>query len=212
VVRQGYVLRLPDSIPLDRAAPLLCAGITPYAPLTRHGAGPGQQVAVVGLGGLGHMGVQLAHAMGAETTALSRSERKRADALSLGADHYHATADPETFARLKGRFDLIVCTISNNIDVDAYVGLLRLGGKLVFIGLPPEKQSFSIRDLCDGHKTITGSNIGGIAATQQMLDFCAAHDVAPRIELITADQVDAAYQRVVAGDVRFRFVIDIASL
>ncbi|MDR1264999.1 MAG: NAD(P)-dependent alcohol dehydrogenase [Propionibacteriaceae bacterium] len=212
VVRQGYVLRLPDSIPLDRAAPLLCAGITPYAPLVRHGAGPGQQVAVIGLGGLGHMGVQLAHAMGAEVTALSRSENKRADALSLGADHYHATADPETFTNLKGRFDLIICTISNNIDVDAYVGLLRLGGKLVFIGLPPEKQAFSTRGLCDGHKTITGSNIGGIAATQQMLDFCAAHDVAPRIELITADQVDAAYQRVVAGDVRFRFVIDIASL
>jgi uncharacterized zinc-type alcohol dehydrogenase-like protein len=212
VAREGYVLRIPDSIPLDVAAPLLCAGITPYSPLARHGAGPGQQVAIVGRGGLGHMGVQIAHAMGAEVTVLSRTLRKKDDGLALGADHYYATADPDTFAKLKGTLDLIVCTISDNIDVDAYVGLLKLGGVLVFIGLPPGKQQFSIGGLCGGHKVITGSNIGGIAATQEMLDFCAAHGIAAKIELIDADQVDEAYNRVVAGDVHFRFVIDIATL
>ncbi|MDR2378430.1 MAG: zinc-binding dehydrogenase, partial [Bifidobacteriaceae bacterium] len=185
---------------------------TPYSPLVRHGAGPGKRVAIVGLGGLGHMGVQLAHAMGAEVSVLSRTLRKREQGLALGADHYHATSDPATFRDLKWSFDLIVSTVSDDIDVDAYVKLLKLGGVLVFVGLPPDKQSFKIGELANGHKTITASNIGGIAATQDMLDFCAAHGLAAEIELITADQVTAAYDRVVAGDVRFRAVIDIATL
>ncbi|MDR0593669.1 MAG: NAD(P)-dependent alcohol dehydrogenase [Bifidobacteriaceae bacterium] len=212
VVRQDYVLRIPDSIPLDRAAPLLCAGITPYSPLVRHGAGPGKRVAIVGLGGLGHMGVQLAHAMGADVSVLSRTLAKRDEGLALGADHYHATSDPATFKDLNWAFDLIVSTVSDDLDVDAYVRLLKLGGALVFVGLPPDKQSFRIGELCGGHKTISGSNIGGIGATQEMLDFCAAHGIAAQIELITADQVTATYDRVVAGDVRFRAVIDIATL
>jgi uncharacterized zinc-type alcohol dehydrogenase-like protein len=212
VVREDYVLRIPDSIPLDAAAPLLCAGITPYSPLARYHAGPGKKVAIVGLGGLGHMGVQIAHAMGADVTVLSRTLAKRADGLALGADHYHATSDPATFEDLKWTFDLIICTVSDNIDVDALVALLKLGGALVFIGLPPERQSFTIGELSKGHRVISGSNIGGIAATQEMLDFCAAHQIAAKIELIDADSVTAAYDRVVAGDVHFRFVIEVATI
>jgi uncharacterized zinc-type alcohol dehydrogenase-like protein len=212
VVRENYVLRIPDSIPLDVAAPLLCASITPYSPLVRYNAGPGKRVAIVGLGGLGHMGVQLSHAMGADTTVLSRTLAKREEGLALGADHYYATSDPATYRELKGTFDLIVCSVSDNIDVDALVSLLKLGGAVVFIGLPPERQSFTIGELSNGHRIITGSNIGGIAATQEMLDFCAEHGVAAKIELIDADQVTDAYDRVVAGDVRFRFVIDTATI
>ncbi|MDR1393408.1 MAG: NAD(P)-dependent alcohol dehydrogenase [Bifidobacteriaceae bacterium] len=212
VVRQDYVLRIPDSIPLDRAAPLLCAGITPYSPLARYGAGPGKKVAIIGLGGLGHMGVQIAHAMGAEVTVLSRTLGKQADGLALGASAYYATSDPATFDKLKGSFDLIISSVSDDIEVDSYVKLLRLGGALVFIGLPPKQQSFKVGVLCNGHRIITGSNIGGIGATQEMLDFCAEHGIAAQIELITADQVSATYDRVVAGDVHFRAVIDLATL
>jgi uncharacterized zinc-type alcohol dehydrogenase-like protein len=212
VVCENYVLRIPDAIPLERAAPLLCAGITPYSPLVRYGAGPGKRVAIVGLGGLGHMGVQLAHAMGAEVWVLSRTLAKRDQGLALGADHYCATSDPATFEDLKWNFDLIVSSVSDNVDVDALVELLAIGGALVFIGLPPERQSFHVGTLSRGHKTIAGSNIGGIAATQEMLDFCAAHGIAAQVEVISADDVGKTYDRVVAGDVRFRAVIDTATI
>ncbi|MDR2374100.1 MAG: NAD(P)-dependent alcohol dehydrogenase [Bifidobacteriaceae bacterium] len=211
-VRENYVLRIPDSIPLDRAAPLLCAGITPYSPLVRHGAGPGKHVAIIGMGGLGHMGVQLAHALGAEVSVLSRSLAKREDGLALGADNYYAASDPATAGRLAGAFDLIVSTVSADMDVDAYVNLLALNGTLVFVGLPPDRQSFSIMPLCSGRRSIAGSNIGGIRATQEMLDLCAEKGIAAKVEVITADDVTATYDRVVAGAVRYRAVIDISTL
>ncbi|MDR1851219.1 MAG: NAD(P)-dependent alcohol dehydrogenase [Propionibacteriaceae bacterium] len=213
VVREGYALHIPESIPLDQAAPLLCAGITPYSPLVRYGAGPGKKVAIVGLGGLGHMGVQLAHAMGAEVTVLSRSLRKKADGLELGADHYYATEDPETFKNLRDTFDIIISTVSDDLDVDAYVKMLDMGGVLCFIGMPPGAQSFHLGGhLAGAHASISGSNIGGIQATQDMLDFCAEHGIGAKIELINADEVTDAYDKVVAGKVHFRYVIDISTL
>ncbi|MDR1768570.1 MAG: NAD(P)-dependent alcohol dehydrogenase [Propionibacteriaceae bacterium] len=212
VARQDYVLRIPESIPLERAAPLLCAGVTPWSPLVRHKAGPGTKLAVVGLGGLGHMAVQLGHQLGCEVTVLSRTLRKREQGLALGADHYHATSDPDTFETLAENFDLIICTVSADLDVDALVGLLRLGGVLVFLGLPPDRQSFHIEPLCMGHKSITGSDIGGIPGTQDVLDFCAARGIAAQVQVIGADQVTEAYDKVVAGQVEFRYVIDVSTI
>jgi uncharacterized zinc-type alcohol dehydrogenase-like protein len=212
VARADYVLRIPDSLPLDRAAPLLCAGVTPWSPLVRYNAGPGTNLAIVGLGGLGHMAVQLGHALGCEVTVLSRSLRKKEQGLKLGADHYYATADPATFETLQASFDLMICTVSADLDVDALVSLLKLGGVLVFLGLPPDEQSFHIEPLCMGHKAITGSDIGGIPGTQAVLDFCAEKGIAAQIELISADEVTEAYNKVVAGVVEFRYVIDVSTI
>jgi uncharacterized zinc-type alcohol dehydrogenase-like protein len=211
VVDENYVLRVPDGIELDVAAPLLCAGITLYSPLRHWNAGPGKRVAIVGMGGLGHMGVKLAHALGAEVTVLSQSLRKRDDALRLGADHYYATSDPATFTSLAGSFDLIVCTVSANLDVDAYLSLLRLNGALVFVGLPENPASFQVFSVVGMRRSISGSNIGGIRETQEMLDFCAQHGLGAEIETIPVTGINEAYDRVVASDVRYRFVIDIAS-
>ncbi|WP_028049279.1 NAD(P)-dependent alcohol dehydrogenase [Cellulomonas sp. URHD0024] len=212
VVDENYVLHLPDELALDVAAPLLCAGITLYSPLKNWGAGPGRRVAIVGMGGLGHMGVQLAHALGAEVTVLSQSLSKEADGRALGADHYYATSDPSTFRSLKGTFDLIISTVSADLDLDAYLRLLAFEGSLVFVGLPENAQSFRVFSLTAGRRSISGSNIGGIRQTQEMLDFCAAHGIASLIETITADDVDKAYDRVVASDVRYRFVIDTSTI
>jgi uncharacterized zinc-type alcohol dehydrogenase-like protein len=212
VVTEDFVLRIPDGLDLDVAAPLLCAGITTYSPLNRWGAGPGKKVAVVGLGGLGHMGVQIAHAMGAEVTVLSQSLKKQEDGLRLGADHYYATSNPETFEKLAGSFDLVLNTVSAAIDVDAYLSLLAVDGALVNVGAPPEPLSVNVFSLIMGRRSFAGSMIGGIRETQEMLDFCAAHHLGAEIEVIGADQINEAYERVLASDVRYRFVIDTSTL
>jgi uncharacterized zinc-type alcohol dehydrogenase-like protein len=212
VVTEDFVLRIPDGIDLDVAAPLLCAGITTYSPLNHWGAGPGKKVAVVGLGGLGHMAVKIAHAMGAEVTVLSQSLKKQEDGLRLGADHYYATSDESTFETLAGRFDLIVNTVSASIDVNAYLGLLAVDGALVNVGAPPEPLPVQAFSLIGGRRSFAGSLIGGIRETQEMLDFCAEHGLGAEIEVISADQINEAYERVLASDVRYRFVIDTSTL
>ncbi|HSK33733.1 MAG TPA: NAD(P)-dependent alcohol dehydrogenase [Propionicimonas sp.] len=212
VVDAGFVLSVPASLDLAAAAPLLCAGITTYSPLRRWGAGPGRKVAVVGLGGLGHLAVKIAAAMGAEVTVLSQSLKKKEDGLRLGADHYYATSDPATFEQLAGSFDLVLNTVSAVIDVDAYLSLLTVDGALVNVGAPAEPLSLNVFSLIGGRRTYAGSMIGGIAETQEMLDFCAEHGIVPETELISADRVNEAYERVLASDVRYRFVIDAATL
>jgi len=212
VVDEKFVLRIPDSIPLDKAAPLLCAGITLFSPLHHWGAGPGKKVAVIGLGGLGHMGVKIAHAMGAEVTVLSQSLKKMEDGLRLGADEYYATSDPDTFTKLAGSFDLILNTVSANLELGAYLGLLATDGTLVELGAPEHPLEVPFFPLGGMRRSLAGSMIGGIPETQEMLDFCAEHDVRPEIEVIQPDYVNEAYERVLASDVRYRFVIDTASL
>jgi uncharacterized zinc-type alcohol dehydrogenase-like protein len=212
VVDADFVLSVPDGIDAAAAAPLLCAGITTYAPLRRWGAGPGKKVAVVGLGGLGHMAVKLAHAMGADVTVLSQSLKKQEDGLRLGADDYYATSDPTTFEQLAGRFDLIINTVSARIDLDAYLGLLAVDGTLVNVGAPPEPLSVNVFSLIGARRSFAGSMIGGIALTQEMLDFCAEHHIGAEVEVIGANQVNEAYERVLASDVRYRFVIDTSTL
>ncbi|MFB7122135.1 NAD(P)-dependent alcohol dehydrogenase [Kitasatospora sp. NPDC056273] len=212
VVDENYVVRVPEALPLDKAAPLLCAGITTYSPLRHWNAGPGKRVAVVGLGGLGHMGVQIAHALGAEVTVLSQSLRKKDDGLRLGADHYFATSDPATFQSLAGTFDLILNTVSAPIDFAAYFSLLRTDGAMVNVGLPEEPLEVDIRALGGRRRSMSSSGIGGIAETQEMLDFCAEHGVAAEIELIGAERINEAYERVLSSDVRYRFVIDTATI
>jgi uncharacterized zinc-type alcohol dehydrogenase-like protein len=212
VVDENYVLRIPDSIPLDKAAPLLCAGITTYSPLRHWGAGPGKRVAVIGLGGLGHLGVKLAAAMGAEVAVLSQSLKKMEDGLRLGASEYYATSDPDTFKKLTGSFDLILNTVSANLDMADYLGLLKLDGTLVELGLPEHPMPVPAGVLIFGRRRLSGSLIGGIRETQEMLDFCAEHDVAPEIEVIEASYVNEAYERMLASDVRYRFVIDNATI
>ncbi|GAA3356529.1 NAD(P)-dependent alcohol dehydrogenase [Saccharopolyspora gregorii] len=212
VVKDSFVCRIPEGIGLDVAAPLLCAGITTYSPLNQWHAGPGKKVAVVGLGGLGHMGVKIAAAMGAEVTVLSQSLKKKEDGLRLGASDYHATSDEATFDVLKGRFDLILNTVSAEIPVDAYLSLLRPGGAMVNVGAPGTPLSYNAFSLIAGNKSLAGSMIGGIPETQEMLDFCAEHGIGAEVEVIAADQVNEAYERVRASDVRYRFVIDTATL
>ncbi|MER6750324.1 NAD(P)-dependent alcohol dehydrogenase [Streptomyces fungicidicus] len=212
VVDENYVVRIPDGLPLDVAAPLLCAGITTYSPLKRWGAGPGKKVAVLGMGGLGHMGVKIAHALGAEVTVLSQSLRKKDDGLKLGADHYRATSDPKTFEELRGSFDLILSTVSAPLDFDAYLSLLRTEGTLANVGAPEEPVSLNLFSVLGGGKTLAGSMIGGIAETQEMLDFCAEHGIGAEIELIDAAGINEAYERVLNSDVRYRFVIDTATI
>jgi len=212
VADENYVLSIPEGIALDVAAPLLCAGITTYSPLKHWGAGPGKKVAIVGMGGLGHMGVKIAHALGAEVTVLSQSLSKQEDGLKLGADDYFATSDPETFKANRGRFDLIINTVSADLDLDRYLSLLTLNGSMVFVGLPENAQTFRVFSLTGGRRSLAGSNIGGIRETQEMLDFCAAHGLGAEIEVIGADDVDEAYERIVKSDVRYRFVIDTATI
>ncbi|WP_314003713.1 NAD(P)-dependent alcohol dehydrogenase [uncultured Paenibacillus sp.] len=212
VVTEDFVVRIPDGIELDVAAPLLCAGITTYSPLRHWGVAPGKKVAVVGLGGLGHMAVKLARAMGAEVTVLSQTLKKKEDGLRLGADLYYATSDPETFNKLAGTFDLIVNTVSAKIDMNAYLSLLALDGTLVNVGAPAEPLPVQVFSLIPHRRSFAGSMIGGIRETQEMLDFCAEHDITPEIEVISANQIDEAWERVLASDVRYRFVIDISTM
>ena len=211
-VLDRFVVKIPDALPLDAAAPMLCAGITMYSPLKRYRAGPGKRVGIVGLGGLGHMGVKIAHAMGAHVTLLTTSPAKAADARQLGADAVIVSTAPAEMKAAALSLDLIVDTVSAGHDIDAYMNLLRLEGALVLVGLPPEKLSIKAGTLTSKRRIFTGSNIGGIAETQEMLDFCAAHGVASEIELIPATGINAAYERLQRADVRYRFVIDSATL
>jgi uncharacterized zinc-type alcohol dehydrogenase-like protein len=212
VVDEDFVLRVPESIPYEAAAPLLCAGITTYSPLAHWNAGPGRRVAVVGMGGLGHMAVKIAVAMGAEVTVLSQTLGKKDDGLAFGAEHYYATRDLATFAALENTFDLIINTVSVPIDMAAYLKLLRLDGTMVSVGAPPEPLPVPVFALFGNRRSFAGSSIGSIAETQEMLDFCAERGIASEVEVIGADAVNEAYERVLTSDVRYRFVIDVDTL
>jgi uncharacterized zinc-type alcohol dehydrogenase-like protein len=211
VVDENYVLGIPDGIELDVAAPLLCAGITLYSPLKHWGAGPGKRVAIVGMGGLGHMGVKIAHALGAEVTVLSQSLSKQDDGRRYGADHYYATSDRSTFKELAESFDLIINTVSAPLSMGHYLSLLALDGVLVNVGAPPEPLEVPAFALILRRRSWAGSNIGGIRETQEMLDFCAEHGLGAEIETISGEQINDAYDRVVDSDVRYRFVIDVST-
>lgn len=208
VVNEDFVLKVPESLDPARVAPLLCAGVTLYSPLKHWKAGPGTKVAVIGMGGLGHVGVKIAHAMGAEVTVLSRTLSKQDDGLAFGADRYYATADPATFEKLAGTFDLILNTVSAGLDHSQYVNLLAVDGTLVILGAPTAPISVDAMSLVAFRRSIAGSANGGIPDTQEMLDFCAEHSILPETELISASQINDAYERVLASDVRYRFVID----
>lgn len=214
VVRDPFVLKVGhDEAELAAVAPLLCAGITLYSPLRHWNAGPGRKVGIVGIGGLGHMGVKLAHAMGAHVVALTTSPGKAAEAHRLGADAVVVTRDPAQLAAHAASFDLIVNTVSAPQDLETYARLLRRDGTLVLVGAGPELHSAPhAMTLLMKRRSIAGSAIGGIAETQEMLDFCKAHGVTADIELIGVADVDTAYERIVAGDVKYRFVIDMATL
>jgi uncharacterized zinc-type alcohol dehydrogenase-like protein len=212
VVKDRFVVRIPDSIELEYAAPLLCAGITTYVPLKHWHVGDGTRLAVIGMGGLGHVGVQIASAMGAEVTVLSQTLSKKDDGLRFGAKHYYATSDRATFKELQSSFDMILNTVSANLDVDAYLRLLRVDGTLVNVGAPSAPDKFRAFSLIGARRSLAGSSIGGLADTQEMLDFCAAHGVKAAIELIDAEEVGDAYGRVERSDVRYRFVIDAATI
>ena len=210
-VHQDYVLRIPDGLPLDRAAPLLCAGITTWSPLRHFGLKEGDELGVVGLGGLGHMAVKLGVALGARVTVLSTSERKREDAMKLGAHAFEVVAgDPRSARRLAKRFDMILDTASAAHDYNLYLGMLKIDGTMVLLGIP-EPSPVAASSLVMARRRLAGSLIGGIRETQEMLDFCAANGVASEIELIDASGINEAYERMLRGDVRYRFVIDAAS-
>lgn len=211
VVQEDFVLRLPDNLSLQGTAPLLCAGITLFSPLRHWQAGPGKKVAIVGLGGLGHVGVKIAHALGADVTVLSHSPHKEADSKRLGANHFYATANPDTFKQLAHHFDLIICTVSAGIDWNQYLSLLKTNGTMVLIGIPEGDRPVGAFNLIMQRRNLAGSLIGGIKETQEMLDFCGKHGIEADIELIPIDKVNEAYERVLKSDVRYRFVIDIAN-
>jgi len=212
VADENYVLRIPNSLPLDKAAPLLCAGITLYSPLMHWKAGPGKKVAILGLGGLGHMGVKIAAALGAEVTVLSHSEKKREDAKRMGATHFINTSEKGVFEKYKNTFDLIINTVSAEIDMGSYFGLLKLDATLVVVGVPDKPLSIHPFPLIMMRRSYSGSVIGSIKETQEMLDFCAKHGITPEIETIEPKQINEAYERVYKSDVRYRFVIDMAKL
>lgn len=212
VVTENFVLGIPEGIDLSVAAPLLCAGITVYSPLRHWGAGPGKRVAVIGMGGLGHMAVKIAAALGAEVTVLSHSLSKQEDGKRFGARHYYATSDKQMFRELRSHFDLIINTVSADLPINDYMKLLRLDGTLVVLGLPEQPLTVQPAVLAGRRRSLSGSMIGGIAQTQEMLDFCASHGIGAEIEVISADEIDGAYERVVASDVRYRFVIDTATI
>jgi uncharacterized zinc-type alcohol dehydrogenase-like protein len=212
VVTEGFVLRIPDALALDVAAPLLCAGITTYSPLRHWNAGDGTRVGVIGLGGFGHMAVRFAKALGSEVTVLTRMLDKEADARRLGADHVFATSDRSTFTTLGSSLDLVINTVSASIDMGRHLRMLDVDGVFVNVGMPVEPLSIKVLSLLNNRRSIAGSPIGGIRETQEMLDVAAENGFGSDVEKIGADQIDAAYERVVAGDVRYRFVIDIESM
>ncbi len=212
VVDEAFALKLKSGLPLERVAPLLCAGITTYSPLKRFGAGKGKTVGVLGLGGLGHMGVKIAAAMGAEVVVLSGTAAKKADAKRLGAHDFVLTSDAAAMAKSSGRLDLIVDTVSGNHDVGAALGLLKTAGTLALVGASPDPLAISPFPLIMGRRQVAGSLIGGLAETQEMLDFCAKKKVLADVEVIAPRDINAAYDRLVKGDVRYRFSIDLSKL
>lgn len=212
VTHEDFVLHIADNLPLDAAAPLLCAGITTYSPLKYWKVGKGTRVGVLGLGGLGHMGVKLAVAMGAEVTMLSHSPSKEKDAKRLGAHQFVLTSDAEQAKKVTGYFDFILDTVSAEHDYNFYLGLLRTNGTMVCVGVPPSPTPVAAFSIIFGRKSLAGSLIGGLPETQEMLDFCAEHNIVSDIELIRMDQINEAYERMIKGDVRYRFVIDMATL
>ena len=212
VVDEAFTLKISPKLDLAAAAPLLCAGITTYSPLRHWKTKKGDKVGVVGLGGLGHMAVKIAAAMGADVTMLSTSKAKEADARKLGAHHFGLTSDDATFKTLAGQFDLLIDTISAPHDYNKYLGLLRIEGAMVLLGVPPEPTPVAATSLIFGRRTLSGSLIGGIQETQEMLDFCAQHSIVSEIELIAVQQVNTAYERMVKNDVRYRFVLDMKTL
>ena len=212
VVEEGMVLRIPANLDLAGAAPLLCAGITTYSPLKRQGVGPGKRVGVVGLGGLGHMGVKLAHAMGARVAVFTTSPGKAEDARRLGADEVIVSTNPDEMKRHAGSFDMILDCVSAEHDVNAYLNLVRVGGNLTLVGAPEKPLPVSAFALFVGNKTLGGSMIGGIAETQGMLDFCGKHGITSDVEVIPIQKINEAYERMLRSDVKYRFSIDMASL
>lgn len=212
VVHEDFVLHIPENLDLAATAPLLCAGITTYSPLRHWNVGPGHKIAVLGLGGLGHMGVKFGVALGAEVTVLSTSPKKQADAQKLGAHNFVVTSDPAQFESVKGSFDFILDTVSAEHDYGQYLSLLKVDGVHICVGAPPTPSAILALGLIIGRKSIAGSSIGGIAETQEMLEFCAEKGIVSDIELIAMKDIHSAYDRMLKGDVRYRFVIDMATL
>lgn len=212
VVDENYALHIPKTLGLDVAAPLLCAGITLYSPLRHWNVGPGMHVGIIGLGGLGHMGVKIAHAMGAEVTLISHSEYKKDDALALGADHFLLSSDRDQMKAARYSMDLIINTVSVNLELDRYMSLLGIDGTMIMVGIPTEPLSLMAFTLTGTRRSLAGSSIGGIKETQEMLDFCAEHGFGSDVEVISADQINEAYERVINSDVKYRFVIDTSTL
>ena len=212
VVREEFVLHISDKLPLAATAPLLCAGITTYSPLRHWKVGKGHKLAVLGLGGLGHMGVKFGVAFGAEVTVLSTSPSKEAAAKELGAHHFVVTSDPEQVKAVIGTFDFILDTVSAPHDMNMYLSLLKTNGTHICVGVPTEAMSVQAFSLLGGRKSVAGSGIGGLPETQEMLDFCADNQIVSDIELIDINDVTTSYERMIKGDVRYRFVIDMATL
>ncbi|WP_419419385.1 NAD(P)-dependent alcohol dehydrogenase [Legionella sp. D16C41] len=212
VVDENFVLTIPNNLPMAEVAPLLCAGITLYSPLRHWQAGPNKKVAIVGFGGLGHIGVKLAQAMGAEVSVLSHSSSKEEDAKRLGANHFYVLNSEQDFRHLHNSFDLLINTVSAPINWNKYLQLLKLDGAMVVVGIPEKDIPISAGTLIANRRSLAGSLVGGIAETQEMLDFCSQHKIAADIELIPIQEVNDAYERVLKSDVRYRFVIDMASL
>lgn len=212
VINEDYAVHIPANLPLEGVAPLLCAGITLYSPIKHWNVGPGKKVAVMGLGGLGHMGVKFAVAMGADVTVLSHSPHKEVDALAMGAHHFVATNDDSVFAAHAKTFDVILNTVSAELDINKYVSLLKLDGTLVVIGLPGKPYAVHVGSLLDGRRSIAGSMIGGIPQLQEMLNFCGEKSIVSDVEVIKADYINEAYERTVASDVKYRFVIDASTI
>lgn len=212
VVNENYAVQIPKALPLDGVAPLLCAGITLYSPLKHWGASKGSRVAIMGLGGLGHMGVKFAHALGAHVTVISHSPSKKADALAMGADEFIVVSDSKDLAPYARSFDLILNTVSAEIDINIYLATLKIDGTLVVIGLPGAPYPVHAGSLLNGRKSLAGSMIGGISEMQEMINFSATHSIVSDVEVISADYVDKAYERTVASDVKYRFVIDASTI
>ena len=211
VINEDYAVHIPENLPMEGVAPLLCAGITLYSPIKHWNVGPGKRVAVMGLGGLGHMGVKFAVAMGAEVTVLSHSPNKEADALAMGAHHFVATNSSDALKKHEKEFDVILNTVSAEININEYLACLKLHGTLVVIGLPGKPYALEVGSLLNGRRSIGGSMIGGIPELQEMLDFCGKHNIVSDVEVIKAEYINEAYKRTIASDVKYRFVIDAAT-
>jgi alcohol dehydrogenase (NADP+) len=212
IVDENYTLHISDKLSLAAVAPLLCAGITTYSPIMHWKMGKGHKVGVLGLGGLGHMAVKFAVSLGSEVTVLSTSKSKEADAKRLGAHHFALTSDEQVLKSLKNNFDFIIDTVSAPHDMNLYIGMLRREGTIVVVGLPSIPAPISNFGLIGGRRQIGGSMIGGIKETQEMLDYCAGHDIVSDIELINIKDINTAYERMIKNDVKYRFVIDMATL